>query len=66
MLVLRFLKWAGLASPQIVDQGKIREVQLERLAKEIEKNLDCNQLFPAYLDRSRSPEVLKNGKKKDD
>ena len=56
------LKWAGLESPQIVDQGQIREAQLERLAKEIEKNLDCNQLFPAYLDQSYPPEALKNGK----
>ena len=56
------LKWAGLESPQIVDQGQIREAQLERLAKEVEKNLDCNQLFPAYLDQSYSPEALKNGK----
>ena len=39
------LQWAGLESPQILDQGAIREQQLDRLANTLEEHLDCATLF---------------------
>ena len=39
------LAWAGLESPQNLDQGAIREQQLDRLAATLEEHLDCATLF---------------------
>lgn len=39
------LQWAGLKSPQVLDQGAIREQQLDRLAMTLEEHLDCATLF---------------------
>jgi len=43
------LAWAGLETLQIVDQREIRETQLNRLAAELEKHLDCAMLFPEHF-----------------
>lgn len=43
------IQWAGLrpsAAPQI---SEIREQQLERLADEIERSLDCSKMFPGAI-----------------
>ena len=43
------LAWAGLETLQVVDQGEIRETQLNRLAAELEEHLDCELLFPEHF-----------------
>jgi adenosylcobyric acid synthase len=48
------LAWAGLETSQVVDQRKIRETQLNRLAAELEEHLDCALLFPDHFDLKKA------------
>jgi adenosylcobyric acid synthase len=43
------LKWAGLEAPEFLDQGAIREQQLDRLAMTLEQTLDLATLNLAAL-----------------
>jgi adenosylcobyric acid synthase len=47
------LQWAGLAEPQVVDSGAIREQQLERLADTLDQSLNLAALFPQWCEQSQ-------------